>query len=32
MIAECVARLYSEDLSHGQRYGSVTVINPFRAH
>ena len=21
--------LYSEDLSHGQRYGSVTVINPF---
>jgi len=23
-------RLYSEDLSHGQRYGSVEVINPFR--
>jgi predicted nucleic acid-binding protein len=22
--------LYSEDLSDGQRYGSVTVINPFR--
>jgi predicted nucleic acid-binding protein len=22
--------LYSEDLSHGQRYGSVTVENPFR--
>jgi len=21
--------LYSEDLSHGQNYGSVTVINPF---
>ncbi len=21
--------LYSEDLNHGQRYGSVTVINPF---
>jgi predicted nucleic acid-binding protein len=23
--------LYSEDLSHGQKYGSVTVINPFKA-
>jgi predicted nucleic acid-binding protein len=22
--------LYSEDLSHGQKYGSVTVINPFK--
>jgi predicted nucleic acid-binding protein len=22
--------LYSEDLSDGQRYGSVTVVNPFR--
>jgi predicted nucleic acid-binding protein len=22
--------LYSEDLNHGQKYGSVTVINPFR--
>jgi len=22
--------LYTEDLSHGQRYGSVTVVNPFR--
>ena len=22
--------LYSEDLNHGQTYGSVTVINPFR--
>lgn len=21
--------LYSEDLSHGQRYGDVTVVNPF---
>lgn len=24
--------LYSEDLNHGQAYGSVKVINPFRAH
>lgn len=24
--------LYSEDMSHGQKYGSVTVLNPFRAH
>jgi predicted nucleic acid-binding protein len=24
--------LYTEDLNHGQKYGSVTVINPFRAH
>lgn len=23
--------LYSEDLSHGQRYGAVQVMNPFRA-
>jgi predicted nucleic acid-binding protein len=22
-------RLYSEDLIHGQRYGSVEVLNPF---
>jgi predicted nucleic acid-binding protein len=22
--------LYTEDLNHGQRYGEVTVINPFR--
>ncbi len=22
--------LYTEDLSHGQRYGSVRVVNPFR--
>jgi predicted nucleic acid-binding protein len=25
------ATLYSEDLSHGQRYGSVRVVNPFAA-
>lgn len=25
-----VSRLYSEDLNHGQAYGSVQVINPFR--
>ncbi len=24
-----VPRLYSEDLNHGQRYGSVGVLNPF---
>lgn len=24
--------LYTEDLSHGQRYGTVTVINPFKGH
>jgi predicted nucleic acid-binding protein len=24
--------LYTEDLSHGQKYGAVTVINPFRAN
>ena len=23
---------YTEDLNHGQKYGSVTVINPFRIH
>ena len=23
--------LYTEDLSHGQKYGSVAVINPFQA-
>ena len=22
--------IYTEDLSHGQRYGSVRVVNPFR--
>jgi predicted nucleic acid-binding protein len=26
-----VATLYSEDLSHGHRYGAVTVENPFRS-
>jgi predicted nucleic acid-binding protein len=33
-IAACVAAridtLYSEDMSHGATYDSVTVINPFR--
>ncbi len=24
--------LYSEDLSHGQRYGAVEVVNPLRAN
>jgi predicted nucleic acid-binding protein len=24
--------LYTEDLNHGQTYGSVTVINPFKAN
>ena len=24
--------LYSEDMSHGQKYGSVKVINPFKVH
>ena len=24
-----VERLYSEDLNHGQRYGSVVAVNPF---
>ena len=24
--------LYSEDLNHGQDYGSVRVVNPFRTH
>ena len=24
--------LYTEDLNHGQQYGSVTVINPFKAN
>jgi predicted nucleic acid-binding protein len=27
-----IATLYSEDLNDGQKYGSVTVINPFRAN
>jgi predicted nucleic acid-binding protein len=34
MVVEAANRsgadtLFSEDLSHGQRYGTVTVINPF---
>lgn len=24
--------LYTEDLNHGQTYGSIKVINPFKAH
>jgi predicted nucleic acid-binding protein len=24
--------LYSEDMSHGQKYGSVKVVNPFKVH
>jgi predicted nucleic acid-binding protein len=24
--------LYSEDMNHGQKYGSVKVINPFKVH
>jgi predicted nucleic acid-binding protein len=27
--AEC-STLYSEDLSHGQRFGSLVVVNPFK--
>ena len=27
---EGATTLYSDDLSHGQAYGPVTVINPFR--
>lgn len=27
-----VPTLYTEDLSHGQVYGSVRVLNPFRQH
>jgi predicted nucleic acid-binding protein len=23
-------RLYSEDLNHGQKYGSVVIVNPFK--
>lgn len=26
-----IPTLYTEDLNHGQKYGSVTVINPFKA-
>jgi predicted nucleic acid-binding protein len=25
-----ISTLYTEDMSHGQKYGSVTVINPFK--
>ncbi|WP_245435947.1 hypothetical protein [Mesorhizobium tamadayense] len=27
-----VKTLYTEDLNHGQAYGSVVAINPFRSH
>jgi len=27
-----VKKLYTEDLSHGQTYGSLVAINPFRTH
>ncbi|PAQ06083.1 hypothetical protein [Mesorhizobium temperatum] len=27
-----VKTLYTEDLNHGQTYGSVVAINPFRTH
>lgn len=34
MIAACerlkATTLYTEDLNHGQIYGTVTVINPFK--
>lgn len=26
-----IKTLYTEDLNHGQKYGSVTAINPFKA-
>jgi predicted nucleic acid-binding protein len=36
MVVEAALRartdmLYSEDFSHGQRFGALTVVNPFRA-
>ena len=36
MIVEAAVRsgaseLYSEDLSHGRRFGDVTVVNPFKS-
>ena len=36
MVVEAAIRaeaqtLYSEDFSHGQRFGSLTVVNPFLA-
>ncbi|TIP29869.1 MAG: PIN domain-containing protein [Mesorhizobium sp.] len=27
-----VKALYTEDLNHGQAYGSVVAVNPFRTH
>ncbi len=27
-----VKTLYTEDLNHGQAYGSVVAVNPFRTH
>ena len=27
-----IPTLYTEDLSHGQKYGTVTVINPFKVN
>jgi len=27
-----VDTIYTEDLNHGQQYGEVTVINPFKSH
>ena len=36
LVAAChrlaLPTLITEDLSHGQKYGSVTVVNPFKAH
>jgi predicted nucleic acid-binding protein len=36
LIAAChrlnLPILYSEDMNHGQKYGPVIVINPFKAH
>ena len=29
MEAECDL-LYSEDMNHGQRFGSVIIVNPFK--
>lgn len=28
----CVKTLYTEDLNHGQAYGFVVAVNPFRTH
>ena len=27
-----IPTLYTEDLNHGQKYGTVTVINPFKVN